>query len=93
MSRGDELSLPAPLEVDIDEFSLQGDNSFRLWLRFHDGAYLALDFQPGSEGHDVIVDAVAQAFDERLRRLGQHGIVVTGLTTYEENQSEEDVGS
>jgi hypothetical protein len=85
----DDLSLPSPLQVDLSEFSTLGDNSFRLWLRFEDGEFLALDFQPGSEGHEVILDVLGEVSDQRLRALGGHGILMAGMTEASEQQDEE----
>jgi hypothetical protein len=93
MSSENAPVFPAPIEVDLDEFNLLGDNSFRLWLRFENGSYIALDFQLESEAHRRILDVLTQVVSERLSRLGRHGIVITGMTEIEEEDEEKDESS
>ncbi len=90
MSAGYEPLLPATIEVDLDDLTVQADNSFRIWLRFESGAYMALDIPPESEGHQQIVDAFTDVVSVRLGRLGEHGVLITGLTAVDsEDQPEE----
>ena len=80
MSAENEPVFPAPVEVDLDDLVLLTSNAFRLWLRFEDGRYLALDFRPGSEPHHQLLDVLTEVVTERVGLLGRHGVVITGMT-------------
>jgi hypothetical protein len=88
VSSGNDPLLAATIDVDLDDLTLQGDNSFRIWLQFETGAHLALDIPPDSEGHQEIVDTVSEVVGVRLRRLGRHGVVITGLTGVDDEESD-----
>ena len=82
--------IPAPAEVELHNFSLQKDNTFRLWLRFDDRSYMCLDIPPGSEAERRTHDFIAGIATEMLNRLGNRGIVITGVT---EPEDEVEAGS
>jgi hypothetical protein len=84
VSGGNEPLLPATIEVDLDDVTMQQDNSFRIWVRFEESSYLALDIPPDSDGHREIVEALSDIISVRLGRLGEHGVVITGLTSHED---------
>jgi hypothetical protein len=71
--------LPAPIEVDLDDFYVARDHRFRLWLCFENDARIALDFVAGSDEHQAILDTLTSIAIERLGRLGSEGVAVTGL--------------
>jgi hypothetical protein len=90
MSAANEPLLPATIEVDLDDLTVQGDNSFRIWVRFQSGEYLALDIPPETEEHKEILDTITDAVSTRLVRLSEHGVVITGLTTVPDDREESD---
>jgi hypothetical protein len=90
VSSANEPLLPATIEVDLDDIGVQRDNAFRIWVRFEGGGFLALDIPPGSDGHREIVETISDIASKRLGRLGEHGVVITGLTTVEAPDAEGD---
>jgi hypothetical protein len=89
MTAANQPVFPVPIAVDLDDITVLNDNTVRIWLRFDGGAFLALDFMPGSEEHDEILEVMTDVISERLGHLGQHGVTIVGMTTADDPEEDD----
>ena len=81
--------IPTAVEVKLANFSLHDTNTFRLWLEFEPGMSMSLDFPPGSEASERILEFLTELATRRFNELGRRGVVISDFTPPEDGEAEE----
>ncbi len=74
------MTAAAPIELELHRVFLTQGGAFRVDLKFDDGSYLTLDFEPESHGHQQIVHTLTRVVTQALSRIGERGVAIVGMT-------------
>jgi hypothetical protein len=91
-NESESRSLP-PLEAELDEIMVLGNNTLWVQLSLDDDTDLTLEFGADSPVAQELLDLVGRAANERFARLAQRGIELTGFTAPVGEDTEEDTES
>jgi hypothetical protein len=72
--------------VTLYDAKLQEDNTFVAFLDFEDGTRLGVEFASDSPAVAQLLDLLTRLVTEKLAELGSRGVVITRVTSDEEQE-------